>query len=190
MCCLAFLSHCWSRLVFQIFYLGFFRIFGLDLLFGCFCLGFWYWWISGHFRRYLFDIFSWETGPFEKAGRTPEIATSKTKADSKCGLPPHPLCPPSSLHNYCFCRWPQASERSLFSLKKECTGYNDCLSFTYRFSTSFGLLVAIWLEHFVSFCLQIITSKVVWCHPKHDFWKRHFSYNAFFPGLVLFQSGK
>lgn len=75
----------------------------------------------------------------------------KTKADSKFGLPPHPLCPPSSLHNYCFCRWPQASERSLFSLKKECIGYNDCLSCTYRFSTSFGLLVAIWLGHFVSF---------------------------------------
>ena len=107
--------------------------------------------LAAYFRRYLFDRFSWETGPFEKAGRTPEIATSKTKADSKCGLPPHPLCPPSSLHNYCFCRWPQASERSLFSLKKECTGYNDCLSFTYRFSTSFGLLVAIWLGHFVSF---------------------------------------
>jgi len=39
--------------------------------------------------------------------------------------------PPTPLFHHCSCRWPQAGERSLFLLKKECIAYHGCLSFAY-----------------------------------------------------------
>ena len=83
---------------------------------------------------------------------TSNISPAK-HAEAEVGLPPHRPVPPLLLHNS-FCCWPQASERSSFSLKKECIAYNDGLYFAYRFHYQLWPASSKWLQHILSFSFQ------------------------------------